>query len=397
MSHDEHTPDAPKSEQPSTTTPQESTRPTRRQLLSGAAAAGMGLAAGAAFGAIGAPATGPPDTPVAGSTSADGARSNAMKRPVAVASANGLEAVALAVQRMQAGDSPVDAAVAGVGLVEADPEDVTVGYGGLPNSEGVVQLDACCMDGPSMRAGAVAAVERIKHPASLALEIMRRTTRVLLVGEGARRFATSIGIPEENLLTERARKIWLYWKANMSDVDDWLEAPGQVDDPDVKWFIEHYGKVRPTGTINLCAVNGQGDLGGTTTTSGLFFKIPGRVGDSPLIGAGLFVDNEVGAAGSTGRGESVIQIAGAHTVVELMRSGLAPMDACLGALKRIVRATRVPYLLDSEGRPSFNVKFYAVDTAGRTGGAAIWSGGTYAVCRAGDEAHLEDCAYLYEH
>ncbi|MGD8441645.1 MAG: N(4)-(beta-N-acetylglucosaminyl)-L-asparaginase [Holophagae bacterium] len=316
--------------------------------------------------------------------------------PVAVASANGLEAVGRAVRRMEGGAPAVEAAVDGVSVVEDDPDDVTVGYGGLPNADGVVQLDACCMDGPTMRAGAVAALEGYRHPAQVALEVMRRTTRVLLVGAGAATFADSIGFEREELLTERARKIWLYWKANMSDRDDWLPHPGQTDDPDVAWFIEKYGPIRPTGTINLCARDGHGDLGGTTTTSGLFFKLPGRVGDSPLIGAGLFVDNEVGAAGSTGRGESVIQIAGSHTVVEFMRAGKDPEAACLGALERMVRATRLPYLLDARGRPSFDVKFYAVDAAGRTGGAAMWSGAQYAVCRAGSDPVLQDCAYLYE-
>jgi len=315
--------------------------------------------------------------------------------PVAIASANGLAATRLAVDQMQQGVAPVEAAVAGVGLVEADPEDVTVGYGGLPNSEGVVQLDACCMDGPTMRAGAVAAVERIKHPAQLALEVLRRTTRVLLVGDGALAFARSLGFAEENLLTERARKIWLYWRANMSATDDWVEAPGQTDDPDVHWFIEQFGPVRPTGTINLCALDRAGNLGGTTTTSGLFFKIPGRVGDSPLIGAGLFVDNEVGAAGATGRGESVIQTAGSHTVVELMRNGLSPTDACLGALQRIVAATRLPSLLDDHGKPAFNVKFYAVNQQGEAGSAAMYEGGQYALCRAGAEPELRDCAFVY--
>ena len=315
--------------------------------------------------------------------------------PVAVASHNGLEAVRRAVEHMEDGLSPVEAAVQGVSVVEADPDDITVGYGGLPNSEGVVQLDACCMDGPTMRAGAVAALEGYMHPAQVAYEIMRRTTRVLLVGDGAARFAKSIGFPEENLLTERARKIWLYWKGQMSGVDDWIAPPDLVDDPDVQRFIEEEGPVRPTGTINLCAVDGNRDLGGTTTTSGLAFKIPGRVGDSPLIGAGLFVDNEVGAAGATGRGESVIQISGAHTVVELMRAGQSPRDACLGALDRLVRATRVPYLLDGEGRPNFDVKFYAVNRAGEAAGAAIWAGYKYALCRGGEEARLMECASLY--
>jgi N4-(beta-N-acetylglucosaminyl)-L-asparaginase len=316
-------------------------------------------------------------------------------KPVAVASKNGVEAVRRAVEKMEGGVAPVEAAVQGVSVVEADPDDYSVGYGGLPNSEGVVQLDACCMDGPTMRAGAVAALEGYVHPAQVAYEIMRRTTRVLLVGDGATRFAKSLGFPEENLLTERARKIWLYWKGQMSGVDDWMTPPDLLEDPDVQRYIEKEGPVRPTGTINLCAVDGNGDLGGTTTTSGLFFKIPGRVGDSPLIGAGLFVDNEVGAAGSTGRGESVIQICGAHTIVELMRAGKSPRDACLGALDRLVQATRVPYLIDGEGRPNFDVKFYAVNKAGEAAGAAIWAGGKYALCRGGEKARLMDCASLY--
>jgi N4-(beta-N-acetylglucosaminyl)-L-asparaginase len=352
-----------------------SDRPTRRDVLVGGAAAAVLAATGAASRA--AAETGTP-------------------RSTAVASANGLEAVRVAVQRMDAGAAAVDAAVDGVHVVEADPDDVTVGYGGLPNAEGVVQLDACCMDGPTMRAGAVAALEGFRHPARVALEVMRRTTRVLLVGEGAARFARSIGLVPEDLLTERARKIWLYWKANMSDRDDWVPHPGQVDDPDVAWFISTYGAVRPTGTINLCTLDATGNLGGTTTTSGLFFKMPGRVGDSPLIGAGLFVDNEVGAAGSTGRGESVIQVAGSHTVVELMRQGASPTDACLGALRRIVTATRLPGLLDEQGRPRFDVKFYAVNRAGDVGAAAMWSGAQYAACRAGDEPRLVDCAFLFE-
>jgi N4-(beta-N-acetylglucosaminyl)-L-asparaginase len=320
----------------------------------------------------------------------------ASARPsVAVASKNGLEAVQRATAAMEAGTSPVDAAVEGVAVVEADPDDVTVGYGGLPNSDGVVQLDACCMDGDTMRAGAVAALEGIKHPAQVARDVMRRTTRVLLVGEGAARFARSLGYPTENLLTERSRKIWMYWKGKMSGIDDWMTTPEQVEDPDIQWFIKKHGDIRPTGTINLCAVNGSGNVGGTTTTSGLFFKIPGRVGDSPQIGSGLYVDGGVGAAGSTGRGESVIQIAGAHTVVEFMRSGHSPADACVAALDRLVSATRVPYLLDEQGRPTFDVKFYAVNSDGESGSAAIWQGAEYAWCRGGGQPELRPCSSLY--
>jgi len=350
------------------------TKMTRREAIA------VGTAAAVAATAV---RSAPAITPGAGSP------------PVAVASKNGIEAVRRAVERMEGGIAPVKAAVQGVAVVEADPDDTSVGYGGLPNSEGVVQLDACCMDGPTMRAGAVAALEGYVHPAQVAYEIMRRTTRVLLVGNGAARFAKSLGFPEEDLLTERARKIWLYWKGQMSGIDDWIAPQDLVDDPDVQRFITNNGPIRPTGTINLCAVDSKHDVGGTTTTSGLAFKIPGRVGDSPLIGAGLFVDNEVGAAGSTGRGESVIQISGAHTIVELMRTGQSPRDACLGALDRLVRATRVPYLLDGDGRPNFDVKFYAVNKAGEAAGAAIWAGGEYALCRGGEEARLMECASLY--
>ncbi len=331
---------------------------------------------------------------------AQAAASPAPARPAAVSSMNGLEAVKVAVERMAAGASPVDAAVAGVALPEADPDDVTVGYGGLPNEEGVVQLDAAVMDGATMRAGAVAGLERIKHPAQVALEVMRRTDRVLLVGEGALRFARAHGFQEENLLTERARKIWLFWKENASPNDDWLPDPKEIDDPDIRWFVKKYGNAyfRPTGTIHLSACGEGGQLGCCTTTSGLFFKLPGRVGDSPLVGAGLYCDGEVGSAGGTGHGESNIIVAGAHTVVEFMRHGRPPEAACLAALERVVRNTKLDYLRDEDGRPKNNLLLYAVNRAGEIGSAAIWAGerSKFAVCRAGAEPQLLDCAYLFK-
>ncbi|MGD1147026.1 MAG: N(4)-(beta-N-acetylglucosaminyl)-L-asparaginase [Thermoanaerobaculaceae bacterium] len=339
---------------------------------------------------------------VAGPVSAQSAKPVvASVRPVAVSSMNGLAAVKVTVEKMTAGVPPVDAAVAGVALPEADPDDITVGYGGLPNEEGVVQLDAAVMDGVTMRAGAVAALERVMHPAQVALAVMRGTNRILLVGEGALRFARAHGFPEENLLTERSRKIWLYWKENASLKDDWLPAPGEVDDPDIQWFIKKYGDAifRPTGTIHLSACGPDGQLGCCTTTSGLAFKIPGRVGDSPLIGCGLYCDGEVGSAGGTGHGESNIVSVGAHTVVEVMRQGKAPEAACLAALERVVRNTKLEYLRDEKGRPKNNLLLYAVNRAGEVGGAAIWTGerAKYAVCRAGSEPQLVDCAYLFKH
>ena len=239
-------------------------------------------------------------------TLAQPAKPTSLARPVAVASRNGLAAVKLAVERMLAGAAPVNAAVAGVAIPEGDPDEVGVGYGGLPNEDGVVQLDAAVMDGTTMRAGAVAALERVKHPAAVALEVMRHTNRILLVGEGALKFARAYGFPEENLLTERSRKIWLLWKENASGKDDWLPDAKEVEDPDIRWFIERYGDsyFRPGGTIHPSACAADGQLGCCTTTSGLFFKVSGRVGDSPLVGCGLYCDSEVGSAGGTGHGES---------------------------------------------------------------------------------------------
>lgn len=327
-------------------------------------------------------------------------------RPAVVSSSNGLPAVQKAYQILSAGGDPVDAVVAGVNIVENDPEDVTVGYGGIPNEEGVVQLDASVMDGRTMKAGAVGALERMKNPSKVARLVMERTNRVFLVGEGALAFARAHGFPEENLLTERSRKIWLYWKEKLSGGDDWIEAgTEEAQDPDVRWYIEKYGvsDFRPQGTINCNAVTAKGELAGTTTTSGLFFKVPGRLGDSPVIGAGLYVDGEVGACGSTGWGEGNLRSCGSHTVVEFLRQGKSPEEAALRTLERIVAMAKENR--DARGRPKFNLNFYVLNKRGEYAGAAVWNGSyggsgkfttsRYAVADAAG-ARLVESAYLYK-
>jgi N4-(beta-N-acetylglucosaminyl)-L-asparaginase len=338
-------------------------------------------------------------------------------RPLVVSSANGLRATAKAMEMIRAGADTLDAVVAGVNIVEDDPKDMSVGYGGLPNEEGDVELDASVMHGPTKRAGAVASIRNIKNPSKVAKTIMERTDHLLLVGEGALRFALAHGFKKEDLLTEESRAVWLKWKETMSDKDAWgpgLAAPDGVD-PNQSFFYD--GPMRrdeiialadqiiahpPTGTINCIAVNERGDISGTTTTSGLAFKIPGRVGDSPIIGAGLFVDNEVGAAGSTGRGEENIKINGAHTIVEMMRRGMSPTDACLEACKRVSNS----YNGNMKKLRTFGINFYALNKSGEHGGAALWGyspvnkkgerkRGQYAV-HDGRENKLHDLAYLYE-
>jgi N4-(beta-N-acetylglucosaminyl)-L-asparaginase len=316
---------------------------------------------------------------------------------VLVTSANGVEAAKTARQLLLDGKDPLDAAIAGVNVVELDPNDVTVGYGGIPNEEGVVQLDACVMDGRTMKAGAVGALEGVKTPSRVARLVMERTDRVFLVGEGARKFATAHGFPVEDLLTPKTRKIWLYWKERMSDIDDWEVAAEEAEDPDVKWFLKKYGNeiFRPQGTIHMSVRSARGELVGVTTTSGLFFKIPGRLGDSPVVGAGIYSEGGVGSCGSTGRGEANLVTCGSHTVVEFMRQGKSPEEAALAALKRIDEKThRVPRHRDAKGRPTFNVSFYCVDAKGRAAGAAIWSDGKYVVADKDGVRTLES-AYLY--
>jgi len=317
---------------------------------------------------------------------------HAAASPVVIASANGDKAVERAYQLIMEGQDALDAVVAGVNIVEDDPNDNSVGYGGLPNADGIVELDSSVMHGPTCRAGAVAALRGIKNPSKVAKLVLERTDHVLLVGEGAQRFAVMHGFPIENLLTESSREMWVRWKETHSNTDDYL-PPHSPDDRDIGANIGEF--YRHWGTINCDAIDLQGNISGVTTTSGLSWKIPGRVGDSPIIGAGLYVDNEYGAAGSTGRGEANLESLCSFLIVERMRLGDKPEQACLHVCERIAEHTRLARLLDDEGRPNFNVKFYALNKAGEVGGAEILStGGDMSVCDEGGVRRLK-LAYLY--
>jgi N4-(beta-N-acetylglucosaminyl)-L-asparaginase len=290
------------------------------------------------------------------------------------------------------GADALDAAVAGVNLVEDDPKDMSVGYGGLPNEEGIVELDAAVMHGPSYRGGAVASLRNIKNPSSVAKMVMERTDHVLIVGEGALKFAKAHGFKEEELLTDESRAAWLKWKENLSKEDDWL-PPHTIEDKDIGMYYEKY--LRHYGTIHISALDKSGNLSCVTTTSGLAYKIPGRVGDSPIIGAGLYCDNEVGSAGSTGRGEANLHNCSSVMVVEWMRQGKSPEEACLLACKRINERCREKRLQDDQGRFKHDVTFYAINKRGEHGGAAIWSGKKYLIHDGGSVKKL-DCAYLFK-
>ncbi|MCB9851588.1 MAG: N(4)-(beta-N-acetylglucosaminyl)-L-asparaginase [Phycisphaerales bacterium] len=319
-------------------------------------------------------------------------RASAGRRPVVISSANGLAAVAEAMRQLNSGADPLDAVIEGVVKVEDDPNDTSVGLGGLPNEDGVVELDASCMHGPTHKAGGVAALRNIRNPSKVARLVMQRTDHVLIVGEGALRFAKAHGFMEENLLTDASREIWLRWKESLSKDDDWLE-PGE-------WNGGGKGAANPAaipftyGTINCCAVDAKGDIAGVTTTSGLSYKIPGRVGDSPIIGAGLYVDNKVGAAGSTGRGEANLQNCSSFQIVDEMRRGNSPEEACRIVLERIVEHTE-SRLRKKNGRPDYDLKFYAVSKTGEYAAASLWSGAKFAV-HDGAQAKLEDMHYLYK-
>src|SRR5258708_1695904 len=273
------------------------------------------------------------------------------RKPMVISSANGLAACKHAMEMLQSGADTLDAVIAGVNIVELDPKDHSVGYGGLPNEEGVVELDASVMHGPSRMCGSVASIRGIKTPSKIAKLVMTQTDHIMIVGEGALKFAKEMGFPEEDLLTDESRKAWVAWKKSLRDKaghNNWTNAADAGpqataelrrmfpdDSEETLAWIADVIRHPPTGTINCLCVNSKGEMSGVTTTSGLAWKIAGRVGDSPILGAGVYVDQEVGGAGSTGRGEENIRIAGAHTIVENMRRGMPPKEGCLDAIERV--------------------------------------------------------------
>lgn len=315
-------------------------------------------------------------------------------RPVVVASGNGNTfkhdgnetCVQKAFKLMTEGRDVLDALIAGVNIVELDPLDDSVGYGGLPNAEGVVQLDSSVMHGPRKRAGAVACIEGVRTPSLVAQKVMDYTDHHLIVGQDAQRFAKSMGFKiEEDLNTENSRNRWLEWKrrtdplhyldpikreAAMAQVTRDMIAEGLINENHLY------------GTINCNGVNAKGEICGVTTTSGLAWKIPGRVGDSPILGAGLYVDGTVGAAGSTGRGEANLFNLCSYLIVEEMRRGKSPKDAGMEALRRIKANTVEKRLVNERGEPNFNINFYIVNAKGEYAGVCMYNPGRvqFAVC-----------------
>lgn len=306
-------------------------------------------------------------------------------RPVVVSSANGHQyrnggprtCVEAAFQMITEGRDVLEALIAGVTIVELDPADTSVGYGGLPNADGVVQLDASCMHGPRKRAGAVACLEGVRTPARVAQSVMDHTDHHLLVGRDAQRFARNMGFQiEDDLNTETSRERWLEWKRRTDPLHylDPLERDIALRRVEQDMIAE--GLLDPHhvyGTINCNGINPKGEICGVTTTSGLAWKIPGRVGDSPILGAGLYVDGNVGAAGSTGRGEANLYGLCSFLIVEEMRRGRHPKDAGMEALQRIRANTVERRLLNARGEPGFDVTFYVINAAGEYAGVSLYN------------------------
>lgn len=319
-----------------------------------------------------------------------------------ISSWNGAIAIARAVELHQGGRSLLPSMVEGVKIVEDDPEEMSVGFGGLPNEDGIVELDAAVMDGRTHRAGAVAGLRNVRHAAAVAYQVMTRTDHTLLVGDGATRFAHMLGFPSEELLTPKGRQAWLDWKAHLSPRDGWL-APGEQasDFGRAKWAGKEGGPTESEaghpsaaaipapntsnsapnipftyGTIYMGGLDLSGDLSALTSTSGLSYKISGRVGDTPIIGGGVYVNNAIGTAGATGRGEAVMQSCGGFHAVARMESGDTPEQACLHVLRTIADRAE-PRLRDAKCRPTFNVTMYAIRKDGLLGAASIHPGYEY--------------------
>jgi N4-(beta-N-acetylglucosaminyl)-L-asparaginase len=312
-------------------------------------------------------------------------------RPVVVCSSNGnqyknggaVTGVQKAFEMITKGSDVLDAVVAGVNLCELDPEDTSVGYGGLPNAEGVVQLDSCCMHGPKKRAGGVACIEGVKTPSLVAKAVLEMTDHHLLVGKDAQAFARNMGFKiEDDLNTAESRKMWIEWKRRL-DPEHYLDPKKRGEAAMAAGLsMVRDGLIDPEhfyGTINMDGVNNKGEVCGVTTTSGLAWKIPGRVGDSPILGAGLYLDGDVGAAGSTGRGEANLYNLCSYLIVEEMRRGKAPKDAGMEALKRVQKNTVEKRLLNSRGMPNFGLNFYIVNAKGEFAGVSMYDS-TFAVC-----------------
>ena len=313
-------------------------------------------------------------------------------RPVVVSSANGNRArnggpvtcVERAFTMITGGGADVlDALIAGVNIVELDPEDTSVGYGGLPNADGVVQLDSCCMHGPKKRAGGVGALEGVRTPSLVAKAVMEHTDHHLLVGQGAQAFARNLGFTiESDLNTERSRRAWLEWKQR-TDPQHYLDPIKRMAAGlDATIQMAREGLIDPAhvyGTINCDGVSPKGEICGVTTTSGLAFKIPGRLGDSPILGAGLYVDGAAGAAGSTGRGEANLYGLCSYQIVENLRRGMSPKDAGMDVLRRIKANTIEKRLLNAQGNPNFGINFYVVNAKGEYAGVSMYES-SFAVC-----------------
>jgi N4-(beta-N-acetylglucosaminyl)-L-asparaginase len=356
------------------------------------AAAGVGAAAAAT---VAAPVTA--EHAGAHARLLDGAphvRRSRAARPIVISDITGYEArnggpmnaVEMAYSRIVAGDDVLDALIAGVNIPELDPAESGVGFGGLPNGDGVVQLDACCMHGPTRRAGGVAAIEGVRTPSRVAHAVMQHTDHHLLVGRGAQDFARQLGFTvEEDLNTPESRRLWLEWKRRI-DSSRWLDPERRAQAAlDAGLGMVRDGLIPEHsfwGTISCNGINAAGDIAGVTTTSGLAWKVPGRVGDSPILGAGLYVDNDVGAAGSTGRGEANLYNLTSYLIVENMRRGMSPKDAAMEGLRRIRTNTVERRLLNERGEPNFNIRFFALNKQGDVAGCSMYATGEsqYALC-----------------